>query len=211
MTVKPDPDLPVNGQKNGSFVVAGHKLSPKEWAIFEYFNTCYNSRQTYEKFGFSKQYLFKLMKTSWWKQLELDSISMWQAEFESRYMQMDSRLLDGHAKVLDGGHDLASGTANAIEKAMESRLKVSTTKNIRAMLVPRADISVENKETIEFNININAEKIKKLSPVQIADWVKSGIMPTEMTELAQNAANEIIEAEFEDIEEDDDEGEPSNE
>lgn len=189
---KPDPDLPVNGQKKGSFIVAGHKVTPKEYAIFEYFHTCHSSTLTREHFGFSKQYLHKLTKQAWWKEMELETTQMWQAEFKSRYLANDSSLLGAYEDVLSGA-DLPNGVANAVMKGMELRLKASPDE-VRAMLVPRADVTIENKETKEFNVNlITPERMKELKPVQISDWLLTGIAPPEITE--------VVDAEYEMIDE----------
>jgi len=124
--------------------------------------------------------------------MELETTMMWQAQFKSRYLHNDSSLLGAYESVL-AGVELPNGTANAVMKGMELRLKASPDE-IRALLVPRADVSVETKETHTLNVNITKEKAAALTPEQVADWLLTGVLPTTMTEI-----EDVIDAEFEDI------------
>ena len=129
--------------------------------------------------------------------MELEQVLEWQAEFKSRYLQNDKKLLDAYEAMLTG-KELPSGTANAVAKSLELRLK-SSPDEIRALLVPRADVTIETKETVDLNINITADKVKSLTPEQVAEWVRTSVLPSVMTE--------IEDVEYEDITGDDDDNE----
>lgn len=125
--------------------------------------------------------------------MELEQVLEWQADFKNRYLKNDSKLLDAYETMLDGGL-LPSGTANAIAKALELRLK-SSPDSIKALLVPRVDVTQETKETHELNIKITAEKVRQLSEEEVGDWAAGGPLPRIMSETIED----IIEGEFEDI------------
>jgi hypothetical protein len=190
--IKDKPDnvsdqLPVKMQTKQ--IVAGHKLTAKEVAIFNHFHTSHSGKATCEHFGFSPSYLTKLKKTAWWKEMELDTILLWQSQFQNKFMSHEKELFDAYIRMLKGEETFPPGWTNSVAKSMELYLK-SSPLGIRATLVPRADVNIEVKEEISFNINISPEKVKGLTPEQISDWVNTGVLPSIMTE---------IEGDFEDI------------
>jgi hypothetical protein len=193
--LKTDPDYPV---KFPSLVVAGHRVTPREADIFYTFHTMHSTDLTCEKFGITRQTLWDMRKREWWLRWELDQLKEWMDTTRNHYLSTGSKIIKALNDVLDEPTKAPSGHAMAVTKMMQIFLQASP-EGLRPTLVSKFEFEhqAEIKETVDVNITITSDKIKKLSPEQIDEWNRTGVMPQQLTEIM----NQTINADFEEIKE----------
>jgi hypothetical protein len=172
--------VPAKPRKN-RLVIAGHKMSPKDWEIFQHFHTHKSGMETCKHFGFSAPYLSKLKRTEWWQELELDTVLLWQSQFMHRFMGLEGKIIEAVEGVLEGDQDRKQ-TSNAIAKILELYLKQSPM-NIEPLLVNKQDVSVKVKKSVNVNVSIDKDKVRALTPLEVSEWAMTGTLPALMNEL----------------------------
>jgi hypothetical protein len=199
--LKTDPDKLVEFPQ---LVVAGHRVSPREADIFYTFHTSHDPDFVCKKFSMSKQTLWHMQKREWWKRWNLDQLKEWLDQVRNRYLERGVKLMDSLEEYLDNPTEFPSGHGQAIGKMIEIFLRVSP-EGLRPSMVSKFEheFEVKTTETVDININITSDKIKQLTPEQIDDWNRTGVMPQVLSEMKDKLEDDFIEAEFEDIEEED--------
>jgi hypothetical protein len=195
--LKTNPDYPV---KFPDLVVAGHKVTPREADIFYTYHTTHDSTLVCKQFGMTKQNLWDMTKRDWWQRWNLDQLKDWMDTARNRWFTNAHKLIQAQADFLDRPDDFPPGYGQAVAKMIDTFLRASP-EGLRPTLVSKFEheFQAELKETVDININITSDKIKKLSPEQIDDWNRTGVMPQVLTEVL----GETVDIDFEDVEEDD--------
>lgn len=200
--LKTDPDLPVSYPNT---IIAGHKVTPREMDIFYTFHTTHDADLVCSKFGMTRQNLWHLTNRRWFQELSIKQLKEWMDLSRNRWLSNAHKLIQAQADFLDDPHAYPQGYGQAIAKMLDTLLRASP-EGLRPTLVSKfeMDHAVNINETVDFNINITPEKIKTLTPEQIGDWCRTGVIPQELTEQI----NEAVDVEYEEMEEEEDEEEP---
>lgn len=196
--LKVNPDYPV---KHPDLVVAGHKVTPREANIFYMYYTTHNSTLVCETFGMTKQNLWDMTKRGWWVKWNLEQLKEWSDTARNKWLSNAHALVEAQANFLANPDDFPQGYGQAVAKMIDTLLRASP-EGLRPTLVSKFEIEHQANihETVDININITPEKIKTLSPEQIDEWNRTGVMPPELTEILGTA----VDVDYEDIEDGDD-------
>ena len=194
--LKVDPDYPV---KFPEMVVAGHKVTPREADIFYTYFTTHNVNLVCERFGMTKQNLWDCKRRDWWQRWELDQLKEWCDTARNHWLSNAQDLVRAQKEFIEDPHAFPQGYGQAVAKMIDTLLRASP-EGLRPTLVAKFEheFQADVKSTVDININITSDKIKKLTPQQIDDWNKTGIMPQELTEMMSDA----VDVDFEEVEED---------
>lgn len=199
--LKTDPDYPV---KFPEMVVAGHKVTPREADIFYTYHTTHDPNLICKRFGMTRQNLWDLTKRPWWISWNISQLKEWLDTARNQWLSSAHKLIKAQSDFLDNPDDYPPGYGQTIAKMIDTLLRVSP-EGIRPTLVSKFEMehAVNINESIDININITPEKIKSLSPEQIDEWNRTGVMPHELSESIEEALD-IEYEEIEDEEEEDD-------
>lgn len=193
--LKTDPDYPV-------LVVAGHKVTPREADIFYTYHTSHNANLVCQKFGMTPQNLWDMTKRPWFSRWSLDQLKEWSDTARNHWLSNAHDLVKAQKEYLADPHSFPPGYGQAVAKMIDTLLRASP-EGLRPTLVSKFEFEYQAnvKETVDVNINITSDQIKKLTPEQIDEWNRTGVMPQQLSEDSSKA----IDIEYEDIEDDDQE------
>ena len=129
----------------------------------------------------------------------------------NHYLSIGHKLVEQQEAFLDDPDSFPQGYGQALAKMMDTFLRASP-EGIRPTLVSKFEIESQTLVggSIDVNINITSDQIKKLTPEQIDEWNMTGVMPQQLTEKVgdeDDIIGQAIDAEFEEMEAEDEEDE----
>jgi hypothetical protein len=195
---KTNPDYPI---KYSECVVAGHRVTPREADIFYTYHTTHDIDYVCKKFGMTYQNLWDLRKRKWFEIWQLDWLKDQMDRARNKWFSNADALVQAQKNYLESPDDFPNGYGQAIAKMIDTLLRASP-EGLRPTLVSKFEMEYQAdiKNTIDININITPEKIKNLTPEQIDEWNRTGIMPQGLSEIVSDA----VDIDYEDIGEEDD-------
>lgn len=153
-------------------MIDGHILSDRDLEVFWTFQECGTFSGAAKRLGVSREVVKRIVESPWAKRLFDAKVKARNESFMHRLQEMDDKALEAYGAIISGERSADKSTM-AQAKLIEVRMKAGKNPILDTRSVT-TNVHNEQKNTV---INLTAEQMKDLTPEELIELNRTGLLP----------------------------------